>query len=317
MTTRRDFIYQSVIATAGLGLLQCNGNDVTDATNEVSSNTGTAAPNDALPYLDTIGIQLWTVRNEMAEDPRSTLQAIADIGYQQVELMDTRQVAQLKPICDDLGLAVNSSFMMWATLTGRWDLVPYEKEPFTFDTVLEQVNKGGLSHLVFGYLNPGERATADDWKRRIEELNVAGEKAKQSGIQMAYHNHNFEWDPVDGTTGWELLNTGLDPKIVPFELDVAWVAMAGQDPATVLESVGDRTELIHIKNLVDLPRGYTTLEAMPPESFTELGKGQLDIPALMTAARKAGTTYCYYEQDNNWHPNALGSAQMSLDFLRS
>lgn len=317
MLNRRYFIYQSVLATAGLGLIRCAGNSNSRQESQTPSNADMPAPDNNLPYLDTIGIQLWTVRNQMAEDPRATLQALADIGYQQVELMDTRQIAQLKPICDDLGLAVNSSFMMWATLTGRWDLVPDEKEQFTFDTVLEQVSEGGLSHLVFGYLNPGERETADDWKRRIEELNVAGEKARRAGIQMAYHNHNFEWDPVDGTTGWALLKAGLDPTLIPFELDVAWVAMAGQDPVTVLDSISDRTELMHIKNLIDLPQAYTTLDAMPPDSFIELGKGQLDIPALMSAAKKASTTHCFYEQDNNWHPDALGSAQMSLDFLRS
>lgn len=317
MLDRRKFIYQSVLATAGLGLLNCAGGQQTNSTDQMANpDTDPAtAQTGNLPYLDTIGIQLWTVRNQMAEDPRTTLQALADIGYRQVELMDTRHLAELKPICDDLGLAINSSFMLWTTLTGRWDLVPNEPAQFGFDTVLEQASEGGISHLVFGYLIPEERKTVDDWKQRIEELNVAGEKARQAGIQMAYHNHNFEWDPVGNTTGFDLLREGLDPTLVPFELDVAWVAMAGQDPATVLDSVKDRTELMHIKNLIELPQAYTTIESMPEDSFIELGKGKLDIPSLMQSAEEAGITYCFYEQDNNWHPDALGSARMSLNYL--
>jgi sugar phosphate isomerase/epimerase len=268
-----------------------------------------------LPYLDTLGIQLWTVRNQMEEDPVATLTALADIGYRQVELMDTRHIADLKPICDDLGLAINSSFMLWTTLTGRWDLVPQETERFAFEQVLEQMTDGGLSHLVFGYLQPGERETADDWKRRADELNVAGEKARDAGLQMAYHNHNFEWAPVGGTTGFDILRDRLEAELVPFELDLAWVAMAGQDASETLAAVGDRTELVHIKNLVELERPYLTIPEMPDDRFTELGAGQLDIPALMRQAREIGATYCFYEQDNNWKPDALASARKSYAFL--
>jgi sugar phosphate isomerase/epimerase len=272
---------------------------------------------DDLPYLDTLGIQLWTVRNQMAEDPVATLTALADIGYRQVELMDTRHITELKPICDDLGLGINSSFMLWTTLTGRWDLVPDETHRFTFDRVLEQVADGGLSHLVFGYLQPGERESADDWKQRADELNTAAEKARKAGVQMAYHNHNFEWEPVDGTTGFAILRERLDPELVPFELDLAWVAMAGNDPGEVLAAVGERTELVHIKNLLPLDRAYLTIPAMPEDSFTELGAGQLNIPALMRRADELDVTYCFYEQDNNWKPDALGSARKSYAFLAS
>ncbi len=313
--SRRSFIYQSVLAAAGFSLLGCGGGDSTPT--DTTATTDTMATDEittAVPYLDTLGIQLWTVREQMAADPRATLKALADLGYQQVELMDTRDITRLKPICDEYGLAVNSSFIQWTAITGRWDLLP-DAPRITVEEILEQANAGGLSHLIFGYMLPEEHKTADDWKRHIESANNAAAKAQAAGLNMAYHNHNFEWEPVDGTTGWELLKEHMDGSLVPFELDLGWAAMAGQDPAQVLESVSDRVSLLHIKNLVDLPQPYVTIESMPADKFTELGAGKLDIPALMRQGQEAGVTYCFYEQDNNWKPDALGSAERSIEFL--
>ena len=269
-----------------------------------------------MPYLANLGIQLYTVREQLAENPQTTLQALADIGYKQVELMDTRQLATLKPICDDLGLSVNSSFMQWTALTDRWDLVP-DTPRVTFDQVLEQAVEGGVEHIVFGYMRPEEHETADAWKQHIESLNKAAERAKAAGVGMAYHNHNFEWAPVDGTTGWALLQQHLDGDLVPFEFDVAWAAMAGLDPAEVLTSIKDRVALVHLKNLKPLPAAYLTIETMPADSSIELGSGKLDIPSLMRLANGYNVQHCFYEQDNNWHPDAVNSARTSLEYLRA
>lgn len=312
-SSRRAFLRQSVIATAGFSLLGC-GNDNSDGPSE---NENIQRVPGSLPLLNTIGLQLWTVREPLAEDPQATLSALSEMGYQQVELMDTRQIATFKPICDNLGLEINSSFMQWSTITGRWDLVPNETEPFEFNQVLDQAGEGGLSHLVFGYLTPGERETADDWKRLADQLNRAAETAKSAGIQMAYHNHNFEWSPVEGTTGFDILLDRLDGDLMPFELDVAWVAMAGKDPREMLGQVKDRTKLLHLKNLKDLDQPYLTLEEVPENSFEELNDGQLDTVVLMELAAEVGVDYVFVEQDDNHDPDPLGSVRTSLDFLRS
>ena len=314
--TRRSFIYQSVLATAGFSLLGCGDGSSTAQNTTTPDTMVTDETATAVPYLDTLGIQLWTVREQMAADPEATLRALADLGYRQVELMDTRDITRLKPICDDLGLAVNSSFMQWTAITGRWDLLP-DAPRITVEEILDQATAGGLSHIIFGYLLPQEHQTADDWKRICEAANQAGQKAQAAGLTMAYHNHNFEWEPVDNTTGWELLKQHMDGNLVPFELDLGWAKMAGQDPSQVLASVKDRVSLLHIKNLVELPEPYVTIESMPADKFTELGAGTLNIPALMRQGKEAGVTYCFYEQDNNWKPDALGSAERSIEFLES
>ena len=314
-SSRRSFVYQSVLATAGFSLLGCG--DSTPANEESTPDTVQAADaTTTVPYLDTLGIQLWTVREQMAADAEATLTALADLGYRQVELMDTRDITRLKPICDNLGLAVNSSFMQWTAITGRWDLLP-EAPRITVEEIIDQATGGGLSHIIFGYLLPREHETADDWKRICEAANQAGEKARAAGLTMAYHNHNFEWELVDDTTGWELLKQHMDGKLVPFELDLGWAKMAGQDPSQVLASVNDRVSLLHVKNLVELPEPYVTIETMPADKFTELGAGTLDIPALMRQGKEAGVTYCFYEQDNNYSPDALASAKSSIQFLES
>ena len=314
--TRRSFIYQSVLATAGFSLLGCGDGSSTARNTTTPDTMATDETATAVPYLDTLGIQLWTVREQMAADPQATLRALADLGYRQVELMDTRDITRLKPICDDLGLAVHSSFMQWTAITGRWDLLP-DAPRITVAEIIDQATAGGLSHIIFGYLLPQEHNTADDWKRICEAANQAGARAQAAGLTLAYHNHNFEWEPVDGTTGWELLKQHMDGNLVPFELDLGWAKMAGQNPSQVLESVKDRVSLLHIKNLVELPEPYVTIESMPADKFTELGAGTLDIPALMRQGKEAGVTYCFYEQDNNWKPNALGSAEKSIEFLEA
>ncbi|WP_238750364.1 sugar phosphate isomerase/epimerase family protein [Neolewinella maritima] len=308
--SRRSFIYRSVCVTASLGLLGCAAGE-----QGKSSPVTAMSESNTIPYLDTLGIQLYTVREQMAEDPATTLRALADLGYRQVELMDTRDIARLKPICDELGLSVNSSFMQWTAITGRWDLVP-DTPPITTDEVFEQANAGGVSHVVFGYLRPEERTSADDWKRHIEGINEAGLTARKAGLSLAYHNHNFEWEPVDGTIGWELLLAELDGSLVPFELDLGWASLAGQDPASVLEQVSDRVRLLHVKDLNDVPQ-HVTIASMPSATFTELGTGRLDIPQLMRMGKEYGVEHCFYEQDHNWHPDALGSARSSIEFLRS
>lgn len=268
-----------------------------------------------LPYLDTIGIQLWTVRDLLDADPVATLTALRDMGYRQVELGDTRTIAELKPICDDLGLAVHSTFLHWATITNRWDLLP-EETPLEFSRAVDQAGEAGLSHLVFGYFRPESRESADDWKRLADLLNEAGLEASQAGLQMAYHNHNFEWDPVDNTTGFDLLLERMDGDLIPFELDVFWAQIAGKDPAAVLDQIKDRVELLHLKQLHRGTPVVTRLADVPPDAFEELDEGDIPIKELMQLGQQLGVKYCMVEQDGNYAGTSLRSAQRSLEFLR-
>jgi sugar phosphate isomerase/epimerase len=311
---RRQFVRQSVLALASLPFLGCQDQASKQPTSE--NSTMNKPEQSALPYLESIGIQLWTVRDQMALDPTATLTTLRDIGYKQVELGDTRTIGELKPICDDLGLTIKSSFMQWSTITGRWDLLP-EETPFEFNEVVDQAGEAGLSHLIFGYLLPQSRETTDDWKRLADQLNEAGLKAKENGLQMAYHNHNFEWDPVEGTTGFDILMERMDGELVPFELDVFWAQIAGQDPKTVLDRIKDRVELLHLKQLHRGTPVVTKLDDVPENAFEELDEGDIPIKELMRYGQELGVQYCMVEQDGNYGETSLKSAQQSLEFLQS
>lgn len=270
----------------------------------------------SLPYLDTIGIQLWSVRDQLALDQRQTLQALHEQGYYQVEPADTRQLATLKPLCDDLGLRIHSSFLNWNTITGGWRFTP-EDQPFEFAEVLDQAGEAGLSHLVFGYLQPQERATADDWRRLADQLNEAGSKVRAQGLQLAYHNHNFEWDPIEGTTGFEVLLERMDGDLVPFELDVFWAQIAGQDARQTMQLVSNRIELLHLKQLLPGTPVLTRLEDVPETAYEELPDGDIPIRELMQYGQELGVKYCMIEQDGNYDGTSLKSAQKSIGWLYS
>lgn len=313
--TRQQFIRNAVLATAGLSMLGC-GQDA--PASESSTTTGEkpeSVPTTALPYFDTIGLQLWSVRDLLETDPETTLKTLAEMGYKQVELMSTGQAAKLVPLAKSFGLAVNSSFINWNTVTGNWRFTP-DETPFEFDEVIKRAEKHGLSHLIFGYLRPEERTSADDWKRVADQVNEAAEQAHNAGLQMAYHNHNFEWDPVDGTTGWEILSSRLEPELVPFELDVFWAAHAGQDPLEVMESIQDRLELLHLKQLNPATPTATRTEDTPPDAFEELPDGELPIVQYMRVGKEMGVKYCFVEQDGNYDGTSLNSVRRSVEFLR-
>ncbi|MEM7574926.1 MAG: sugar phosphate isomerase/epimerase [Bacteroidota bacterium] len=312
---KRTFLRQSVILAAGAPLLSlaCQKQNAPSSSTE-NSPAISDDPDMPLPYLDTIGLQLYTVRDQMAEDPQLTLEILRDIGYRQVELGDTRTLSKLVPICRDLGLAVHSSFMKWSTITGRWDLEPADT-PFEFAEVLDQANEAELSHLVFGYIQPGERENLDAYRLLADQLNEAGLKAKERGLKMTYHNHNFEWHPMEGSHGFNILAERLDPEVFTFELDVFWAAIAGQDPVEVLTSIKDQVSLLHLKDLKAATSPVTVLDDVPEDAYQELGNGTVDIKTLMKMGHDFGVDYCFVEQDQS--PDPLASTKTSFDWLHA
>ncbi|MEO1517403.1 MAG: sugar phosphate isomerase/epimerase [Bacteroidota bacterium] len=299
---RRAFIRQSLIATVGLPFLHFACNDMP----QKSTNR----------YLDNIGLQLYTVRNQMAEDPRTTIQSLREIGYQQLELMDVQSMKQVLPLAKEAGLAVNGSFFNWNFLTGNWAMIGQEApQAYSFENVVEDAKEAELSYLVFGYLTKGERGTIDDWKRLIDLLNAAGEKCRSAGLQLAYHNHSFEFGSVEGKVPFEMLVEGLDPDLVKFELDIFWASVGGYDPLQLINRLGKRIHLLHLKDKQkDVPVLYDEAE-VPQEAFKELGNGVVDIVACMKAAEKFDVAHCHVEQDHSADP--LKSVAQSIQWLNA
>lgn len=263
-------------------------------------------------YKKTIGLQLWTVRNQMAEDKQKTLKAIADAGYYQVELGDTDTAADLLPICKDLGLKVTSSFMNWQSIC-----TPENNGVPTLDKILDQAKAADLKHLVFGYIGKTSRETADQYKHHIEAANKFGERCKKAGIKLCYHNHSFEYAPAfNGKTGFELLMEGLDNDCCQFELDVFWTKIGGWDPIDTLKKLEGRVSQVHLK---DLKKGAEVCHdegKVPVDAFKELGNGTIDMAEVMQVSEKIGVEQCHVEQDQSPDPiDSIGQSMKHLDTL--
>ncbi|MEM9884780.1 MAG: sugar phosphate isomerase/epimerase [Bacteroidota bacterium] len=264
-------------------------------------------------YTEEIGLQLWTVRNQLAENPAATLKAVKRAGYYQVELMDTAELKTLLPLIKDAGLVVKSSFINWSFITGRWDLREEPMPAYGFERVIEDAQKEGLTELVFGYMMPEERKSLDDYRKVSDQLNVAGAACQEAGIQLSYHNHAFEFEPMEDSNGYEILIERLDAAAVKFELDVFWSSLAGVAPTPLMQRLENRIRLLHLKDkLAGTPTIYDNTQ-VPDEAFQPLGKGVVDLDEVLELAPSIGVKYCMVEQDQS--PDPIQDIGISRSFL--
>lgn len=262
------------------------------------------------PYRKNIGIQLYTLRNQIKEDLAGTLKAVAAAGYRQVEpygFPDATALELIK-VSKDLGMAANSSHFAWESVTD-----PDKAGVAPFADILQKAKDAGLSHLVIPYLHGDSRKTADDYKRLAERCNAGAALAKEAGIQLAYHNHQFEFQPLEGgKSGYDVFMAEFSPEM-KFELDVFWVKVGGIDPVELLGKMKGRVSQIHLKDLKD---GLTLPEfgSVPADAFKELGQGIIAMEPIIEAAALAGVAHAHVEQDQS--PDPIKSIGMSMTYLK-
>lgn len=270
-------------------------------------------------YINEIGLQLYTVRDLIAKDPEGTLKAIQAIGYKQVEGGDIRTFGQLLPKIQTAGLTSKSAGLPSAFITERWDLIEAAggQKPsanYTTDSIIEDAVKSDVKYLMLGYLQREERQTIDDYKRIAENLNMMGEKCNQADIHLCYHNHSFEFNPIDGTVPFEVFLQELEVDKVFFELDVFWVSVGGKDPVELMEKLDGRVKLLHLK---DKKKGVKVIydeSKVKKNTFQELGDGVLDIAGILQTAEKIGVEQCFVEQDHSSDP--MASIKQSYTYLK-
>jgi sugar phosphate isomerase/epimerase len=259
-------------------------------------------------YLPTLGLQVWTVRDQLARDLPGTLRAIKAAGYDQIELMRTLDARDFVPHARELGLSISSAFVDWEAIA--------KSGAGAEAAHVAMARELGLRHLVFGYLGKGMRETAAQMQAHAAMLNRFGRRCRDAGISLCYHHHAFEFAPLaDGrTTGWEILLAETDPALVQLELDVFWCAIAGRDPVGMLRDLRGRVPQVHLK---DLRAGTPVIYdegAVPPDAFREVGSGSLDFRAILAACAETGVAQCHVEQDQS--PDPLASLRASIDWLR-
>ena len=237
--------------------------------------------------LKTVGVQLYTVRTVLPQKTAETLKAIEEIGYQEVEptyatlnqIWPALQATKLKPVSIHLDSALITK--------GKDDDIAR-----TFD----ELKKRGFSYAVFPYLPPAERGGLDVIRGVADKLNRAGEKCRAAGMSLCYHNHAFEFEPMDGTTPFQVLLDNTDKKFVGLEMDAFWVSVAGHDPAELLGKLSGRVPLLHLKDK-EKETPVMFKESVPRTAFKEVGHGVIDWPKVLNAASSAGVAHYFVEQD--------------------
>lgn len=260
-------------------------------------------------YRKNIGLQLYTLRNEIKADTAATIKAVAAAGYKQGEMYGFPNCGPMIAAAKDSGLELHSSHFEWDSVVN-----PKDDAQSDFLKILDKAKEAGLKHLVIPYLAEGNRRTLDDWKKTAANMNKAAAKAKEAGIQLAYHNHNFEFEPKEGgKRGYDILVEEFSPDM-KFEVDVFWVKTAGVDPVELLKKLKGRVSQVHLKDLkagIAMPT-YST--GVPADAFKELGNGIIPVEPILAAAKEAGVAHCHVEQDQS--PAPLKSIQQSIDYLR-
>jgi sugar phosphate isomerase/epimerase len=259
------------------------------------------------PYLSDLGIQLYTLRNEIAKDVNATIKAVAAAGYKQVEMYGFPNCDAMVKAARDSGLALNSSHFEWDSVVN-----PKDDSYSDFSKILDKAKEVGLKHLVIPYLADGNRKTLDDYKKVAAHANKAAALAKSAGIQLSYHNHNFEFEPKEnGVSGFDVFVKEFSADM-KFELDVFWVKAGGLDPVQLVNKLKGRVTQLHLKDLKkDIP--IPSYSSVPADAFQEVGDGIIAMAPLLAAAQEAGVEHCHVEQDQS--PDALASIKQSIDFL--
>ena len=281
----------------------------TAATSIAMSQTGSLLALEAEnTYRKNIGIQLYTLRNELAKDPGGTLKQVAAAGYKQVEPYGFPNCDPLIQGAKDAGLALDSTHFEWDAVVN-----PKDAAMSDFAKILDKAKETGFTNLVIPYLQDGNRKTLDDYKKVAENANKAAAMAKKAGIQLAYHNHNFEFQPKEGgKTGYDIFIEEFSSDM-QFEIDVFWVKAGGLDPATLIKKLSGRVSQLHLKDLkegIAMPSYETSL---PNDAFQELGDGIIPMEPILVAAKAAGVKNCHVEQDQS--PDALASIKQSIAYL--
>ena len=259
--------------------------------------------------IQTVGIQLYTVRDVLKQDFDGTLAKIAAIGYRELELGDFVDKPP-KVVRDALirhGLVAPSTHVPFSSL--RDDL----------SKVIEDSKIIGHTYIVNPWIGDDLLARADGWQRAAETFNRAGEISQKTGIQFAYHNHWVEFIPTaSGELPYDILLKECDPNLVKMEMDLCWITVGGQDPVKYFNQYPGRFPMVHVKDLKRVPDLATVkggrFAGASMADLTEVGSGIIDWKRIFAHSEQAGIQHYFVEHDNPKMP--MESARISYQYLQ-
>lgn len=253
-----------------------------------------------------IGLQLYTLRDELPKDVKGTLEKVAKAGYTTVETYGFSIKDQfwgltpkeLKKILDDNGLkAVSGHYNLGSFL--------YDGNTAELIAAIEAAKVLKNEFLTVPWIDEPFRRSIEDYKKIAARVNEAAKMCKKAGLKLAYHNHDFEFKKYDGVTGYEILLKETDKDLVYFELDLYWIVHSGNDPLKLFKENPGRFKMWHVK---DKDKNNNDLN-------TEVGSGTIDFKPFFAAAKQSGMVHFFVEQENNFASNSINSIQTSCDFI--
>ena len=267
MSNRRTFIQQAGLLATGLVI----------------------NPSVFLMKDKVVGLQLYSLREYIGKDVKGIIAKVAAAGYKDVETYGFDEKNQFFGLTPKAFLDLLKSNGLTST-SGHYNpnAFLYGKGNDELKYMIEGSAASNQQHFVIPYLSEDMRKSGDDYKKLAEKLNGAAELCKASNLQLAYHNHDFEFKEFDGVKGYDILLNETDKDLVDFELDLYWVVRSGNDPLDLFAKHPGRFKLWHVK---DMDKTNNKLN-------TEIGSGSIDYRKIFSKAKEAGAQHYFVEQEN-------------------
>lgn len=303
--TRREFIQLSAAGAVGALLLAQYSCRNTGPKKEESTG--------ADPKSFGIGLQLYTIRDEMDKDVPGTLKKVSDMGYKYIELAGYAdgkfygyEPAEFKKLVEDLGMIILSSHTQ------------VEAQGITLENakkMAEDHAKLSVAFCIQPWVVLEARSTVASWQKMAADWNQVGKIMKESGIQFGYHNHNFEFADVEGKIPFfDILMPELDKDLVTMELDLFWATKADQNPVDLFNKYPGRFQLLHLKDMFTKQDPFFAPEGVT--DFAPVGAGLINFKEIIAAKEVAGMKHMIVEQDNRaGGPTPLEDIQTSITNL--
>ncbi len=244
--------------------------------------------------LEKVGLQLYTVRDKMKEDFEATLARVAEIGYKEVEFAGyfDHAPADVRAILDRHGLSAPSTHIALGEIDA-------------WKASLDTAKAIGHDYVVVPWIPQEKRMTLDGWKNVADVFNRAAQMAHDTGLQFAYHNHDFEFPKMDGQIPYDVLLQNTDPKLVQLEIDLYWITKAGQDPLSYFARWPGRVPLVHVKDSAGAPE----------HKMADVGQGKIDWKRIFAKRDQAGIKHFFVEHDQP--PQPFQDIAASYNYLKN
>ncbi len=257
-----------------------------------------------------VGLQLYTIRDAMAADVKGSLQKVSDLGYKNLELASYSDgqfygyaPSEFKKMVNDMGMDIISSHTQ------------VEAAGITVDNARKMADDHaalGVKYCVQPWVEEADR-NVESYKKMVGDWNEVGRIMKGVGIQFGYHNHNFEFENLDGVVPYyDILLKEMDPDLITMEIDFYWVSKAGQDPLEMFKKYPGRFQLFHMKDMFNREAPYFDVVK---DDIAPVGAGVLDFKKYLEAKELAGMKYLFVEDDNQGNGKPFEALETSINNL--